>query len=157
MNPVMDGTAPLSYELYYPYDFQVQLLNDTGRMPTISKEGSAGYDLYASQSITVEANSTQLVSTAVCVTPPEGYYPQLLTRSSMAKAGVTVEGGVIDPVYTGELIVVLHNNKNTPYEVALGDRIAQIVLLKYITPTPKLVQSLKPTARGAGAFGSTGK
>jgi len=45
----------------------------------------------------------------------------------MASGGVWAIGGIVDPDYRGEIVVVLHNGSNVPYEISIGDKIAQLV------------------------------
>lgn len=63
---------------------------------------------------------------------------------------------VIDPDYRGEYIVALHNDSDTTRVVEPGERIAQVILLPFITMNFEQVESLDETDRGSGGFGSTG-
>lgn len=60
-------------------------------------------------------------------------------------------------VYSGNLGVVLFNHSNEDFEVAPGDRIAQLICERIIYPKLEEVKSLSDTNRGIGGFGSTGK
>ena len=52
----------------------------------------------------------------------------------MAKKGLTVDGGVIDSGYIGEVNVILYNrNKEGEIEVKAGDRVAQIIFPAILT------------------------
>ena len=42
-------------------------------------------------------------------------------------------------------------------EFKRGDKIAQLVILPIVTPTPKLVDKFAKTERGDNGFGSTGR
>ena len=64
---------------------------------------------------------------------------------------------MIDEDYRGEVFVLLFNHAETEYKVAEGDRIAQLILERIVTPQAVEVQSMAETSRGAGGFGSTGK
>ena len=75
----------------------------------------------------------------------------------MPTQGITTLGGVIDPSYRGEVVVILQNLGDQVYQIAAGDRIAQLVLVKVSTPTVEVVDSLESTERGTDGFGSTGK
>lgn len=82
---------------------------------------------------------------------------EIKDRSSLALKGITTLGGVIDPSYRGEVVVILQNLGDQVYQIAAGDRIAQLVLVKVSTPTVEVVDSLESTERGTDGFGSTGK
>ena len=64
--------------------------------------------------------------------------------------------GVIDEDYRGEVFVLLFNHAESDYRVAEGDRIAQLILERIVTPEAIEVQTMSETIRGAGGFGSTG-
>ena len=66
------------------------------------------------------------------------------------------EGGVIDPDYTGEIIVILHNTSKNAYTVNSGDRIAQLILEKFVSAPIQVVSNFSNTERGTNGFGSTG-
>jgi len=67
-----------------------------------------------------------------------------------------VGAGVIDQDYRGDVGVVLFNHAQTPFKIEKGDRVAQLVLERYLTADVCEVESLDETERGAGGFGSTG-
>ena len=78
-------------------------------------------------------------------------------RSGLAyKKGIDVGAGVIDEDYRGEVGVILFNFGEEDFEVAPGDRIAQLILERIATPDVEVVSDLDATDRGAGGFGSTG-
>jgi len=72
------------------------------------------------------------------------------------KYGIHVGAGVIDPDYTGELKVCLFNLGNVAFEIKKGDRIAQLILEKCLTPLIEEVGELNKTMRGNRGFGSSG-
>jgi deoxyuridine 5'-triphosphate nucleotidohydrolase len=67
-----------------------------------------------------------------------------------------VGAGVIDEDYRGNVGVILFNHSDADFAVAVGDRVAQLVLEVIQTPSVHVVEDLEDTARGAGGFGSTG-
>lgn len=78
-------------------------------------------------------------------------------RSGLAwKNSIDVGAGVIDADYRGPVGVILYNHSDIDFEVKPGDRIAQLILERIITPQVVEVEDLDPTVRGAGGFGSTG-
>ena len=74
-----------------------------------------------------------------------------------SKFMIDTGAGVIDEDYRGEVFVLLFNHGEKDYEVTEGDRIAQLVLERIVTPEAVEVESLSGTVRGGGGFGSTGK
>ena len=126
-------------------------------MPTRGTDGSAGYDLYAIEDVTINCFNFTLVSTGVSMAIPAGHYGRIAPRSGLAvKHGVMVGAGVIDSDYRGEIKVALAT-LNGVYEFKKGDRIAQIIIEPVVTPELVQVDSLDDSERGDGGFGSTGK
>ena len=105
----------------------------------------------------IQPSSREIISTGVCATVPSGCYGRIAPRSGLSvKYGIHVGAGVIDPDYTGELKVNLFNLGTIPYEIKQGERIAQLILEKCMTPFVQEVSELKPTMRANRGFGSTG-
>ena len=132
-------------------------LGSDAKLPTRGSSGSAGYDLYAAESVTILAGTRALIKTNVCMAIPPTYYGRIADRSGLAyKNGITVLGGVIDSDYRGEIGVILHNtdSKNN-FTCTAGDRIAQIIFERCYEFN-LAEQTLSNTTRGSGAYGSTG-
>lgn len=72
------------------------------------------------------------------------------------KHSIDVGAGVIDADYRGPVGVILFNHSDTEFEIKAGDRIAQLIIEKIVTPQVTEVDDLDFTIRGAGGFGSTG-
>jgi dUTP pyrophosphatase len=65
--------------------------------------------------------------------------------------------GIIDSGYRGEIKVSLINlDPAESLTLHAGDRIAQLVVIPFITATFTPVDTLDETARGADGYGSTG-
>lgn len=78
-------------------------------------------------------------------------------RSGLAwKHSIDVGAGVIDADYRGPVGVILFNHSDVDFEVKAGDRIAQLIIEKIVTPEVEEVDDLDATERGSGGFGSTG-
>jgi len=138
--------------------FLVKKCNDSAIMLKRAKKSDAGYDLYSIDEVKIDAYGQNLIGIGLCMAIPEGYYGQIQTRSSLAvDYRVTHEGGVIDSGYRGEVKVILHNMSDKPFEIEKGNKIAQLILTKIITPNVTEVLELDDTDRGAGGFGSTGR
>lgn len=128
--------------------------------PARMTEGAAGYDLTTDETAEIPARGTLKVTTGVSLALPPGTVGKVHIRSSIAtKAGITLENqtGIIDNDYRGEIKLVLRNNSNIDAIIRRGTRVAQLVIQKVETPTPKKVGALLATERGAGGFGSTGR
>lgn len=142
---------------------KVKVVNSSAfALPEYQTPLSAGLDIRAniSQSITLSPLERAMVSTGLYVELPEGYEMQIRPRSGLAaKHGITVlnSPGTIDADYRGEIKVILVNLSNTPFTIEPGERIAQMIVVRYEQVEWQAVESLSETERGAGGFGSTGK
>lgn len=138
----------------------IKLTNTNATIPTKGSADAAGYDLYACEPRVVCPGSTMKVNTGIAVEIPKGYFGAVFARSGLAtKQGLRPANcvGVIDADYRGDIIVALYNDSTEPREVQVGDRIAQLVIIPYISPDLEVVSELSDTNRGNGGFGSTGK
>lgn len=136
---------------------RVKKLSATAVLPTKGSAGAAGYDLASSHDVTVPARGKALVKTDLAVAIPLGTYARVAPRSGLAlKHSIDVGGGVVDHDYRGNVGVILFNHSDTGFEVKVGDRIAQLILERIMTPEVVEVSELDGTSRGAGGFGSTG-
>jgi dUTP pyrophosphatase len=136
---------------------KVKKLSSDAVVPTRTTAGAAGYDLYASKAATIPARGKFIVPTDIAMAIPLGYYGRVAPRSGLAaKHHIDVGAGVIDADYRGAVGVVLFNHAETDYEIAKGDRVAQLVITKIDTPQVIEVDDLDDTVRGEGGFGSTG-
>ena len=140
----------------------IKKLNENAVVPTYGSEFSAGADLYAlaDEPIVIEAHKTVLVHTGVAMEIPTGYVGLVFARSGLATKRALAPAnkvGVIDSDYRGEIMVALHNHGDEPKTVESGERIAQLVLVPYLTAEFDEVDELSDTVRGEGGFGSTGR
>ena len=135
--------------------------NSTNDLPHYATPGSAGMDVRANLSDTVELAPLErrLIPTGIFVEIPCGYEIQVRPRSGLAlKNGITClnSPGTIDSDYRGEINVLLINLSNQPFIINNNDRIAQLVVAKVERAAMILVQQLNETERNAGGFGHTG-
>ncbi|KXS21589.1 dUTP diphosphatase, partial [Gonapodya prolifera JEL478] len=136
---------------------KVKLLSSKGKLPTRGSSHAAGYDLYSAENTVVRAKNKAVVKTDISIACPTGTYGRVAPRSGLAvKNFIDVGAGVIDEDYRGPVGVVLFNFSDNDFEVKEGDRIAQLVLERIITPPVLAVEDLDATIRGSGGFGSTG-
>lgn len=136
-------------------------LDKRATVPTYATEFSAGADLYAlcDEDITIAPKQTVLIHTGLAMEIPEGYGGFIFARSGLAtKKGLAPANkvGVIDADYRGEIMVALHNQSDKEAVISSGERIAQLVILPYLTAQFTECESLCETVRGDGGFGSTG-
>ena len=131
-----------------------------GFEPVYAKPGDAGADLRSTTAVTIAAGERSLVPTGVSIALPAGYVGLVHPRSGLAaKHGITVLNthGTIDAGYRGEIMVILYNSSNTDFEVAVGDRIAQLLIQTVETAKFVAVEKLPETERGETGFGSSGR
>lgn len=114
----------------------------------------------SSEALILQPGARALVGTGVSIALPEGYAAFVVPRSGLAaKHGITVVNspGTVDSGYRGEIkVILLNTDPETPYSIAVGDRIAQMVIMPVTRARFIPVDTLPETARGATGFGSTG-
>lgn len=143
-------------------DIRIKKIHKYAMTPTSGSSGAAGYDLYAyieKGREDIPAGKTEKIGTGICMEIPEGYFGAVFARSGVAtKRGLRPANcvGVIDSDYRGEIIVALHNDMDKCETVYDGDRIAQLVIIPYLSADFVEVDELDDTKRGDGGFGSTG-
>lgn len=131
-------------------------------LPVPAHPGDAGCDLRAREAVVLApAGGRAAVPTGVALAIPDGFCGLVLPRSGLAlRHGVTCLNapGLIDSGYRDEVRVILVNHDPvTPFEVARGDRIAQLVIARSEPVDWVVVGDLDASARGTGGFGSTGR
>lgn len=140
----------------------VKLLDPRAKLPAYGSASAAGADLYALTDgpVTVAPGESVKLRTGLAVAIPQGYVGLVFARSGLAcKGGLAPANkvGVIDADYRGELMVFLHNHGSQTQTVEDGDRIAQLMIVPYLTAQFAPADELEDTERGAGGFGSTGR
>ena len=128
-------------------------------LPAYESDGAAGLDLRAAEPCEIAPGGRALVATGLAIALPRGFEGQVRPRSGLAaKHGVTVLNapGTIDSDYRGEVKVILVNLGDTPFAIARGDRIAQLIVAPVMRVEVEETASLDQTVRGSGGFGSSG-
>jgi len=128
-------------------------------LPAYATAGAAGMDVVSAEGLRLAPGARHAVATGFAIAIPDGYEVQVRPRSGLAlKHGVTCLNtpGTIDHDYRGEVKVILANLGDEPFEIARGDRIAQLVPAPVQRATLDEVDELGETDRGSGGFGSTG-
>jgi dUTP pyrophosphatase len=142
-------------------ELRVARLHQDARLPARTHPGDAGLDLYAAEPASIAAGERASVGTGIAVAIPEGHAGLVLPRSGLAaRHGITLPNapGLIDAGYRGELrVLLLNTDPSGSFEVAPGDRIAQLVVTPVAEAVSVEVEALEETARGLAGFGSSGR
>ena len=139
-------------------EIEIQLISPNGKVPSQKHSSDIGYDISASDDVTLKSNEVTLVNTGIAINLPQQCAGFVLPRSGLStKHNITLinSPGLIDPGYTGELLVPLINFGEKDYSIKAGERIAQLVLFNTYGVDFKVVDSLPETDRSSGGFGST--
>jgi dUTP pyrophosphatase len=133
-------------------------------LPSYQTADSAGLDLRAAvpadEPLIIQPGAWALVPTGLKLAIPPGYEGQVRPRSGLAlKHGIGVlnSPGTIDADYRGEVRIILFNFSRDEFEIARGERIAQLVIHRVEQLPWVAVDELPPTARGDRGFGHTGR
>jgi dUTP pyrophosphatase len=134
-----------------------------------STTAAAGYDLFATEDVTIPVGKRASIPTGVVVTMPNGMYGQIQDRSGLAaKNGLTTLAGTIDADYPGEIKVILLNTGDSPAYIKQGDRCGQIVFMEHLAIYTKFTDEFPSFDENStayieygeertGGFGSTGQ
>jgi dUTP pyrophosphatase len=142
-------------------ELRVSRLRAEARMPARAHAGDAGLDLHAAEAATIAPGARASVGTGIAVEIPEGHAALVLARSGLAaRHGIALVNapGLIDSGYRGEVrVLLLNTDREDTFDIDVGDRIAQLVLVAHASPELEEVAELADSVRGAGGFGSTGR
>ena len=131
-------------------------------LPEYATEGSAGLDLRAcvETGLTIKPGETVLIPTGLSVYIEDSKLAaMLLPRSGLGhKHGIVLGNlvGLIDADYQGPLMVSLWNRGDTEFEINIGDRIAQMIIVPVVQCEFNIVAEFTESARGEGGFGHSG-
>ncbi|SEK61821.1 MULTISPECIES: dUTP diphosphatase [Pseudobutyrivibrio] len=137
-------------------------MTDSAKLPERGSVSAAGYDLFAdvAEDVTIAPHETKMIGTGLAMEIPEGYFGGIFARSGLsAKEGLRPANcvGVVDSDYRGEIKVALHNDGEQARVITPAEKIAQLVVVPFLSVDFNEVSNLSDTARGEGGFGSTGK
>lgn len=162
---------------------QIKLLSDNATKPKRADDESAGYDIYAAETVILEPQQKALVATDLSVNIPKGYVGLLTSRSGVSsKTHLVVETGKIDAGFQGHMKINVKNDEESTgfetnfikgidegwhqleqeipsgtYIIQKGDRLAQLVIVPIWTPELETVEEFESeSARGQNGFGSSG-
>lgn len=142
-------------------DVRVTRLREGVALPAYQTSGAAGFDLAASDAMTVQPGEVTLVPTGLVIEVPPGHFLGVFARSSTPlKRGLMVANGVgiVDADYCGprdEIKIEVFNFTSAPVEIRPGDRLAQGVILPYVRAA-WTERAGDPERQTRGGFGSTG-
>ena len=140
-------------------EIEIKLINKNASIPFKRHETDIGFDLSSCEKIKLLSKEVTLVKTGLAINLPLGIGGFVLPRSGLStKHKITLinSPGLIDPGYTGELLIPLINLSDLNYQVHVDDRIAQLVLINTENVNFKVVEKLPITDRSNEGFGSTG-
>jgi len=129
-------------------------------VPVRKTAGSAGLDLKVTNNLLLKAGEVVLAGTGVKAAIPEGYVGLVVIRSGISLTGIELVNGigVIDSDYRGEIKLPLrYFGKDLYARIPAGTRVAQLLVVPYLSVQVEVVDELDQTDRGEGGFGSTGR
>lgn len=174
MNKItLDDAKTLAQQIYHEtYEIKVEVL-EGGKMPTKAHATDAGWDLYATEDITIYPGQVMKHPLNIRLQLPQNSWAEITSKSGLGAKGIMVYAGVIDQAYRGIPHVVFTNlwlidqideqgfplMRTTPIVIKKGEKLAQLVMNPYneqffMTQVDKVDTD---TTRGAGGFGSSGK
>ncbi len=136
-------------------------------VPSKNNYSDAGLDLTIIKEYKRLNSDTVLYDTGIKLEIPNGYYVEIVPRSSISRSGYILANsiGIIDQGYTGNLYVALRKINKDCEELVLPYKCCQIIMKKQIYPkiiiedlvvgTEIHSQCDSATSRGSGGFGST--
>lgn len=154
--------------------FEIEVkVEEGGKMPTKAHASDAGFDVYATEDITLYPGQVKKVPLNIRLKLPNSSWAEITTKSGLGSKGQLVYAGVIDQAYRGIVHVIMTNvnvihsldedgiplMNTTPIVIKRGEKVAQLIMNPYCDQFyMKEVQDLDTnTERGEGGFGSTGK
>ena len=140
-------------------NIQIKLLTEDSIIPKKQHELDIGYDLHSSVDIKLASKKVTRVKTAISISLPKDIGGFVLPRSGLSSNHLITlinSPGLIDPGYTGELIIPLINHGEENYKIKRGDRIAQLVFINVQNIEFEVVNNHIDTERSDKGFGSTG-
>jgi dUTP pyrophosphatase len=136
---------------------KIKKLKENAKLPTYSHPGDVGMDVYSMETYTLAPGEHKFFYHGFAIEFPIGYTAMFHDKSSLSKLGIHSIGGVFDAGYRGEYNTHLINLSDKPYAIEEGDKICQIIMLPVAIAEIEETDTLSESARGEGAFGSTGK
>jgi dUTP diphosphatase len=140
-------------------ELPIKRVHPGAALPTRAYDGDAGLDLAASERVELEPGGRAVVGTGLTVAIPDGHAGFVQPRSGLAaRHGIAVlnSPGLIDAGYRGEVkVVLLNTDREVPFVVEPGMRIAQLVVVPVALVEPVEVEELPASERAERGFGSS--
>lgn len=133
------------------------------QLPAYATPGSAGIDLRAciADSMDIRPGQCELIPSGIAIHLDDPHCAaMILPRSGLGhKHGIVLGNlvGLIDSDYQGQIFVSLWNRGHQPFKLVPLERMAQLVIVPVLQARFNIVEEFRPSERGAGGFGSTGK
>ncbi|EAY11401.1 deoxyuridine 5'-triphosphate nucleotidohydrolase family protein [Trichomonas vaginalis G3] len=143
-----------------PTTLQVSKIVPEAIIPSKAHPLDTGYDISVIRVVKENFGpGVTLYGTGLIIRPPDGYYVDMVARSSLCKSGYFVANcvGIIDAQYRGELCVPLAKISPDAKPLELPARIVQIIIRELHVCDIEEVADINSTSRGTGGFGSSGK
>lgn len=161
--------------------FKIEVkVEEGGKLPSKVRKTDAGFDVYATEDVTLHPGQSHKMPLNIRLKLPEGTYAEITTKSGLGSKGHLVRAGIIDEEYRG-IVHVIHSNVATnfpftlhedgrdltdnsnftrpqPIEIKKGQKVAQMIIHPYSTEyfIEEVSEMDMNTSRGEGGFGSTG-
>ncbi len=138
---------------------KIERVHEHAKLPNYAHATDSGLDLYSVENVILQPGERRLVGTGLRIQLPPNTEAQVRPKSGLAlKKGITLLNtpGTVDEGYRGEVGVILINLSEEAYEVEVGKKIAQMVIMPVLKVEVEEVESLEDSDRGEGGFGSTG-
>jgi len=137
---------------------KIKKLKSDCLIPTYAHPGDAGLDLYSLEDYELKPGERKIFDLGFALELPNGYMAAVKDKGSLPKNnGIHTMGGIFDAGYRGEYNVNLINLGDQAYQIAKGDKIAQLIIMPIVQTELKETAELSETSRGNGRFGSSGK
>jgi dUTP pyrophosphatase len=140
-------------------ELPIRRLRPDATLPARAYSGDAGVDLAACERVELGPGERATVPTGLAIAIPEGYAGFVQPRSGLAaRNGLTIVNtpGLVDSGYRGELrVILLNTDRERPFVVEPGTRIAQLVVVPIVELELTEVEELPASERGVRGFGSS--
>lgn len=132
-------------------------IHQNAKIPSYAYKGDAGMDLYVPEITMIKVGERKTIPLGISIEIPEGYVGLMFDKSSLShKHGLKTYGNVIDSGYRGEIHVGIMNQSDKDYELKIGDKIIQMLIMPVFQVEVLEVDELSESDRSNGGFGSSG-
>lgn len=128
-------------------------------LPSKHKGSDVGYDLTVIKEAKKLGNLVTLYDTGIKIKVQNGYYGEVVPRSSLSKSGYMLANcvGIIDPSYNGNIFIALIKIDENAPDIELPFRCCQLIIRPQVhADIIEVAEDFEETARQGGGFGSSG-